>query len=575
MPFLEKPAESRVFAFALLQPCRGHSRFVRTAVSPRLVTSPTAPFHHSTGTYWRTPAPSRSLGTLVSMASGAESFRHDRSRVGQPKGTDYGEFDRSEQALRVQQTTTGSAPLGFTDTQKERLLKMPLPSQRGLSLVLPADAAPVTDERLTVLRLTGGGARPHLVLGIETSCDDTAVAVVNSKGCILSEAVVKQDSIHARYGGVVPGLARQAHEQVIDELIERVLCEAFTCSQNEVWARSANGLDAVAVTMGPGLEICLRVGFRAAQRLLGRLKEASSAPGPVFISTHHLESHCLVPRLFGGYRPSFPFLVLLVSGGHCMLLLARDLGNFEVLGGTLDDSVGEAFDKIARLLGLDVGGGGGPALERLAREGNPNAFDFPIPLRKRPDCNFSFAGLKTAVRVAIERELERYGSRDETATLLQVNRQAAADIAASFQRVALEHLFEKTRRALLWCRTHEPDVQSLLVSGGVAANSVLRARFQQLASEIGWRLHDEEVERTAAWSTDPGAPAYDLKQAIIFPPLRYCTDNGVMVAWAGVERLLRLGDAAGEPDIDQIEVVARWPIGRRLAMDKLEQRLCA
>lgn len=155
MPFLEKPAESRVFAFALLQPCRGHSRFVRTAVSPRLVTSPTAPFHHSTGTYWRTPAPSRSLGTLVSMASGAESFRHDRSRVGQPKGTDYGEFDRSEQALRVQQTTTGSAPLGFTDTQKERLLKMPLPSQRGLSLVLPADAAPVTDERLTVLRLTG------------------------------------------------------------------------------------------------------------------------------------------------------------------------------------------------------------------------------------------------------------------------------------------------------------------------------------------------------------------------------------------------------------------------------------
>jgi N6-L-threonylcarbamoyladenine synthase len=227
------------------------------------------------------------------------------------------------------------------------------------------------------------------------------------------------------------------------------------------------------------------------------------------------------------------------------------------------------------LLGLDVGGGGGPALERLAREGNPNAFDFPIPLRKRPDCNFSFAGLKTAVRVAIERELERYGSRDETATLLQVNRQAAADIAASFQRVALEHLFEKTRRALLWCRTHEPDVQSLLVSGGVAANSVLRARFQQLASEIGWRLHDEEVERTAAWSTDPGAPACDLKQAIIFPPLRYCTDNGVMVAWAGVERLLRLGDAAGEPDIDQIEVVARWPIGRRLAMDKLEQRLCA
>ncbi|KAK4530982.1 hypothetical protein CCYA_CCYA06G1839 [Cyanidiococcus yangmingshanensis] len=570
MPALGGELESRAIAFVPFPLFRQLSQGWRPRSPQWLRSVPTHLLQRNAEWGCRARIRVRNCGFRIEMSSSPEAPRQDRSLIGKPKGIDYGEYARSEQALRIRKTTSAHSPTETSTEASKRMLKMPLPSHRGLSLTLPAQLTEAALGLASTAGVASRCARSYVVLGIETSCDDTAVAVVSSEGRILAEAVVKQDRIHAHYGGVVPGLARKAHEQVIDELIERVLCEAFACSADGVWTQSAHRLDAVAVTMGPGLEICLRVGFHAARRVLARLTSGATSPRPTFISTHHLESHCLVPRLFGLYRPAFPFLVLLVSGGHCMLLLARELGAYDVLGSTLDDSVGEAFDKIARLLGLNVGGGGGPALEQLAREGNPFAFDFPIPLKKRPDCNFSFAGLKTAVRMAIEHEVKQYGASIEVTNLLQVNRQAAADIAASFQRVSLEHLFERTRRALHWCRTHEPNVRSLIVSGGVAANLELRRRFGELASDLGWQLQDEDNNHFKNATSNPDSGSDALADSIIFPPLRYCTDNGVMVAWAGIERLQRLDDAAGEPQPDSLEVVARWPIGRRLATDAAE-----
>jgi len=205
------------------------------------------------------------------------------------------------------------------------------------------------------------------VLGIETSCDDTAAAVVHSNGTILGESKRTQDELHAKWGGVVPGLARDAHQEAIEQVVEEALGNA---------ALEPRDVDAVAVTMGPGLEICLRVGFRKARDI------ALSFERP-FVSVHHLEAHVLTVRQSD---PSirFPFLVLLVSGGHCQLLVAVAVGEYKMLGGTLDDSLGEAYDKSARMLGLDVGGGGGQVLEALAKSGDPLAVKFGVPMKNRP-----------------------------------------------------------------------------------------------------------------------------------------------------------------------------------------------
>ena len=228
------------------------------------------------------------------------------------------------------------------------------------------------------------------MLGIETSCDDTGAAVVTGDGRVLSEALASQVEIHGPWGGVVPNLAREAHESAIDGVVARALADAGV---------HPSQLSAVAVTVGPGLSMCLRVGVVAAQNLCA----AHDVP---IVPVHHMEAHALVSRLAGGTDAvRFPFLALLVSGGHNQPILARGIGDYVILGSTLDDALGEAYDKTARLLGLDVGGGGGPALERLAREGDPSAYAFPVPLRKRKNCDFSYAGLKTAVRMAIERDL--------------------------------------------------------------------------------------------------------------------------------------------------------------------------
>lgn len=353
-------------------------------------------------------------------------------------------------------------------------------------------------------RYTGPGAKPFYVLGVETSCDDTAAAVVRSTGEVLSDVREGQESLNAAWGGVVPHVARDAHESAIHRVIERAIDES---------GLRASDLDAVAVTMGPGLEVCLRVGYRAARSL-------AREQGIDFVGVNHLEAHVMVSRLVDDIE--FPFLSLLVSGGHCQLLLVKDVTSYVVLGGTLDDALGEAYDKTARLLALDgaTGGSGGPALEKAALLGDPKSIPFPVPMRKRKDCNFSFAGLKTSVRTAVR----KLGGIEE----VRRNKNVVANIAASFQNIAVKHLEDRTRRAIERCKAF--GVKKMVVSGGVASNAVVRQRLLSLAESEGIEC--------------------------CFPPVRLCTDNGVMVAWSGCERLFQ--NTATDPTC--MDVRARWPL---------------
>lgn len=406
------------------------------------------------------------------------SGRRRRANVGVPKGIDTG--------VRAPPLTAETSPW-------DDFLIPELPGNSS-----PADPS----------RFSSPEKCPYVVLGVESSCDDTAAAVMRSDGAVLGESSVSQDELTAEWGGVVPHVARDAHVEAIGRVISEAL-EGAGINEEE--------LDAVAVTMGPGLEICLRVGYRA-------VREVARRQNLPFVSINHLEAHVLMPRAFASGRDDvlFPFLTLLVSGGHCQLLLTRAIADHEVIGGTLDDALGEAYDKTARLLGLDVGGGGGPALEALAREGNPRAIPFPVPMRKRIDCNFSFAGLKTSVRTAIA----RLGG----AEVVAADRQLAADIAASFQETAVKHLEQRTERAIRVCDANKTGAKTLVVAGGVAANAVVRSRLEALCEAEGW--------------------------SISIPPPRLCTDNGVMVAWAGIERL-----SQGIADnFEHMDVRARWPL---------------
>ncbi|KAL0037494.1 hypothetical protein WJX79_010942 [Trebouxia sp. C0005] len=266
-----------------------------------------------------------------------------------------------------------------------------------------------------------------LVLGIETSCDDTGVAVVSTSGRIFSDTLVSQADVHAAYGGVVPNLAMEAHKAAMDSCVEDALQQAGVTAQD---------LSAVAVSVGPGLSLCLQVGVRKAHQLAQQHQLK-------LVPVHHMEAHALVARLAADVP--FPFLCMLVSGGHNMLLVAHAVGDYTLMGSTLDDSVGEAFDKIARLLGLDLRPNGGAALEAFAKRGDPHRYPFPVPLRRNSDCNFSYAGLKNSVRLAIQAE----APGEATAA----NEQVRADIAASFQRVAITHLTERCAERLqlgLW-----------------------------------------------------------------------------------------------------------------------------
>jgi N6-L-threonylcarbamoyladenine synthase len=338
-----------------------------------------------------------------------------------------------------------------------------------------------------------------LVLGIETSCDETAAAVVSDAGeRIRSSVVLSQIAEHTPYEGVVPEVAARAHLANIDAIVKRAL--------NDAGIGFAD-LDAVAATGGPGLIGGVIVGVMTA-------KAIAAVRGIPFIAVNHLEGHALTERLDGDL--AFPFLLLLVSGGHCQLLIVEGVGRYVRLGTTLDDAMGEAFDKTAKLLGL--GFPGGPAVERAAKGGDATRFQLPRPMKGRPDCLFSFSGLKTAVR----RHVEALGG-------LPLAEEDARDLAASFQAAVADAAYDRTRRAVEVFRDKYDAAPHLVVAGGVAANSALRARLADLAATESLTLHT--------------------------PPVSLCTDNAAMIAWAGLERL-RLGD------IDSLDFKPRprWPL---------------
>lgn len=340
-----------------------------------------------------------------------------------------------------------------------------------------------------------------------------------------------QADLLARYGGVAPKMAEEAHAQVIDQVVQEALDKANL---------SERDLSAVAVTIGPGLSLCLRVGVRKARKIAG----SSNLP---IIGVHHMEAHALVARLTERDL-QFPFMALLISGGHNLLILARDLGQYIQLGTTIDDAIGEAYDKTAKWLGLDLRRSGGPAIEELALEGNAESIKFSIPMRQHKDCNFSYAGLKTQVRLAIESK--NVNAAIPISSASSEDRCSRADIAASFQRVAVLHLEERCQRAVEWALKIEPSIKHLVVSGGVASNKYVRARLDQVVKKKN--LH------------------------LVCPPPSLCTDNGVMVAWTGIEQF-RVGrfdppPPAEEPEDFVYDIRPRWPLGEEHAEGKSEAR---
>ena len=344
-----------------------------------------------------------------------------------------------------------------------------------------------------------------LVLGIESSCDETAASVVRGTpgrpGRILSNAIFGQEDLHGQFGGVVPEIAARAHTERADLIVERALEDAGVRLQE---------LDAIAVTAGPGLIGGVMAGVMTAKGL-------AAGCGKPLIGINHLEGHALTPRLTDGVV--YPYLLLLVSGGHCQFIHVKALGDYRRLGGTIDDAPGEAFDKVAKMLGL--GFPGGPLVQKAATSGDARRFRFPRPLMDRPGSDMSFSGLKTAVVRA----------RDALVTEQSgLTTQDVADLCAGFQQAVRDVLAEKARRAMATLpRDRVPsDRPVLAVAGGVAANTALREALEAAAAEAGFYL--------------------------IAPPLKLCTDNGAMIAWAGIERLV-----AGIAD-GPVNPRPRWPL---------------
>ncbi len=326
-----------------------------------------------------------------------------------------------------------------------------------------------------------------VVLGIESSCDETAAALVRADRTIIAQRIASQDDAHRPYGGVVPEIAARAHSEKITPLIAATLADA---------GMTLDQVDAIAATAGPGLIGGVMVGLVTAKAL-------AMASGKPLIAVNHLEGHALSPRLADASL-EFPYLLLLASGGHCQLLLVEGVGQYRRLGTTIDDALGEAFDKTAKILGL--GYPGGPAVERLAAEGDARAVPLPRPLLGSAEPHFSFAGLKSAVLRA-----------------KQAGVHANADIAAAFQQAAIDCVIDRTSRAM----ARAPQAGALVVAGGVAANTALRTALEALARSSGLRF--------------------------VAPPLALCTDNAAMIAWAGMERL-------GQSDPLDVAARPRWPL---------------
>jgi N6-L-threonylcarbamoyladenine synthase len=329
------------------------------------------------------------------------------------------------------------------------------------------------------------------VLGIETSCDETGVAIHHSERGLLAHRLYSQVKTHAEYGGVVPELASRDHVKKLVPLIRRVVEDAG------IDKRQIGG---IAYTAGPGLIGALLVGAAVARSLAWTWRIPC-------VAVHHMEGHLLAPLLEPD-PPEFPFVALLVSGGHTQLVEVEGIGRYRILGESLDDAAGEAFDKTAKMLGL--GYPGGPEIARLADEGTPRRFNFPRPMTDRPGLDFSFSGLKTHTLVTLAATA---GTREDK-----------ADIAAAFQEAVVDTLLIKSRRAL-----RDTGLTRLVVAGGVSANRVMREKLAKIAKEEGWQVY--------------------------FPRLEFCGDNGAMIAYAGCQRLL-----AGHTEPPEIRARPRWPL---------------
>lgn len=338
------------------------------------------------------------------------------------------------------------------------------------------------------------------VLGLETTCDETAAAVVeidaDGNGRILANEILSQIAEHAAYGGVVPEIAARAHVEVIDRLVARAMAAAGV---------EMADLDGIAAAAGPGLIGGVIVGLTTAKAL-------ALVTGKPLIAVNHLEAHALTPRLTDGI--GFPYLLLLASGGHTQLVAVRGVGDYVRLGTTIDDAIGEAFDKTAKMLGLPYPGG--PEVEREALKGDPERFALPRPLAGREKPDFSLSGLKTAVRIEAER-------------IAPLSAKDVADLCASFQAAIVDVVVDRVRAALRVFRDKAGHPNALVVAGGVAANQAIRRGLQRLATEAGLKL--------------------------VTPPPALCTDNGAMIAWAGIERL-----RMGLTDDLTAQARARWPL---------------
>lgn len=333
------------------------------------------------------------------------------------------------------------------------------------------------------------------VLGIETSCDETAAAVVDHQKNVLSNVVFSQLEAHQAFGGVVPEIGARAHLEKIEEVVQQALRQANVTLEE---------LDAIAATCGPGLIGGVLVGAVMGKTLAAYHKKP-------FVAVNHLEAHALSVRLTEDVV--FPYLLLLASGGHCQLIHVKALGVYEVLGGTLDDAAGETFDKVARLMGLPYPGG--PAIEKTALMGDENRFKFPRPLLQKPGFDFSFSGLKTSVLRTVE-------------GLGDLSCQDKSDIAASFQKAVADVFKNRLKRAL----DHLPHIEHVVIAGGVAANQYLRGHLEEIVAQH--------------------------QKSFVAPPLQYCTDNGAMVAWAGLEHF-----QTGHQDPLTFKPRPRWPLGEK------------
>lgn len=346
-----------------------------------------------------------------------------------------------------------------------------------------------------------------LCLGIESSCDETSAAVVDSDRNILSHIIYSQVPEHQKYGGVVPELAARAHILAIDEVINKTLSDA---------GKTIEDIDVIAATAGPGLIGGVLIGWMAATGI-------AQATGKPLVAVNHLEGHSLVPRLKAASANDgtaadtvdFPYLLVLASGGHTMILLVNGVGKYELIGQTLDDSAGEAFDKVAKMLGL--GYPGGPAVDKHGGLGNPTAFKFPRPLCDKPGCDFSFSGIKTSARTMLAKHPAPHSE------------QFINDFCASFQASVVDCIINRLNNAMDDERVIAAAPKTLVVAGGVAKNTAIRAAMEKLAA--------------------------DKNMTFAAPPLNLCTDNGAMIAWAGLENYL-LGKVVTEP----VAPRPRWPL---------------